>query len=404
MRIGLFSDTFPPFTDGVSTSVLMLKSGLEKLGHIVFVVTVNPESFKYKEEDNILRIPGIKTGIYQYRLTGIYPIKAQAIIKKWNLDIIHTHTEFGIGTFARIVSGKLDIPLVHTYHTMYEEYVHYITKGHFEKTSKKITQYLTMFYCDRTVKELIVPTKKTYDLFKEKYNIERNVHIIPTGIDVERFHYENIDKKDVEAVKKELGITKKDFVLLFIGRLGKEKNIDFILKNFKDLKKKISNLKFVIVGAGPHLNELKNIIEEEDITSDIIFTGRVMYAQIPIYSQISDIFVTASTTETQGLTVIEAMAAGKPVVCANDESFKLVITDNQDGLFFSNKEEYIQNILKIYNNKEFRNKISTQAIITSNRFGLDAYAKSALEVYKIAILSYNPKKLIAKIIKIFIRK
>ncbi|HOZ54328.1 MAG TPA: glycosyltransferase, partial [Bacilli bacterium] len=129
MRIGLFSDTFPPFTDGVSTSVLMLKRGLEKIGHDVFVVTVNPESFKYKEEDNVLRIPGIKTGIYQYRLTGLYPIKAQAIIKSWKLDVIHTHTEFGIGTFARIVARKLNIPVVHTYHTMYEEYMHYITKG-----------------------------------------------------------------------------------------------------------------------------------------------------------------------------------------------------------------------------------------------------------------------------------
>lgn len=404
MRIGLFSDTYPPFTDGVSTSVLMLKRGLEKLGHKVYVVTVNPESFKYKEEENVLRIPGIKTGIYQYRLTGLYPIKAQAIIKTWKLDIIHTHTEFGIGTFARIIAKKLNVPVVHTYHTMYEEYMHYITKGHFDSASRKFAEYLTMFYCDKTVKELIVPTKKTYDLFKAKYNIKRAVHIIPTGIDVERFHKENINIKEVELIKKELGISKKDFVLLFIGRLGKEKNIDFILKNFKNLKEKIPTLKFVIVGAGPYLDTLKEIINKENIEEDIIFTGRVQYTQIPNYCHVADIFVTASTTETQGLTVIEAMSAGKPVVCANDESFKLVITDGQDGLFFSNEKEYEEKILKLYKDKEYREQISTQGLLTSNRFGLEAYAKSVLEVYKIAIKGYKSKSIIEKIKNIFRRK
>jgi len=404
MRIGLFSDTFPPFTDGVSTSVLMLKRGLEKIGHDVFVVTVNPESFKYKEEDNVLRIPGIKTGIYQYRLTGLYPIKAQAIIKSWKLDVIHTHTEFGIGTFARIVARKLNIPVVHTYHTMYEEYMHYITKGHFDTASRKFAQYLTMFYCDKTVKELIVPTRKTYDLFKEKYNIQRTVHIIPTGIDVDRFHKENINIKDVETIKNELGLKKSDFVLLFIGRLGKEKNIDFILNNFKNLKKQIPTLKFVIVGAGPYLDTLKEIIDKENIENDVIFTGRVQYTQIPNYCHIADIFVTASTTETQGLTVIEAMSASKPVVCANDESFKLVITDGQDGLFFDNEKEYEHNILKLYKDKEFRERISIQAVLTSNRFGIEAYARSATEVYKIAISGYKSKSIIEKIKKIFKRK
>ncbi|HOZ53895.1 MAG TPA: glycosyltransferase, partial [Bacilli bacterium] len=281
---------------------------------------------------------------------------------------------------------------------------HYITKGHFDTASRKFAQYLTMFYCDKTVKELIVPTRKTYDLFKEKYNIQRTVHIIPTGIDVDRFHKENINIKDVETIKNELGLKKSDFVLLFIGRLGKEKNIDFILNNFKNLKKQIPTLKFVIVGAGPYLDTLKEIIDKENIENDVIFTGRVQYTQIPNYCHIADIFVTASTTETQGLTVIEAMSASKPVVCANDESFKLVITDGQDGLFFDNEKEYEHNILKLYKDKEFRERISIQAVLTSNRFGIEAYARSATEVYKIAISGYKSKSIIEKIKKIFKRK
>ena len=210
MRIGIFTDTYTPFINGVTTSVVMLKKALEKKGHIVYIVTVNAENMKYQIEDNgkVLRIPGIPIGIYDYRLTGIYPIKAKKLIKKWNLDIIHSQTEFGIGTFARIISKQLNIPLVHTYHTMYEDYVHYITHGYFNKSSKKIVEYLTLFYCDKTISELVVPTKKAYELFKQKYKVDRNVYIVPTGIDIEKFYIEKNPKLNIIEKRKELGIKK----------------------------------------------------------------------------------------------------------------------------------------------------------------------------------------------------
>ena len=133
----------------------MLKKALEKKGHQVYIVTVNPENLKYKFEGNgkVVRIPGLPVGIYDYRLTGIYPLSLIKKIKKWNLDVIHSQTEFGVGTFARIIARQFNIPLVHTYHTMYEDYVHYITHGYFNGVSKKIVEYLTLFYCDKTITE-----------------------------------------------------------------------------------------------------------------------------------------------------------------------------------------------------------------------------------------------------------
>ena len=112
MRIGIFSDTYPPFINGVSTSIRMLEDELRKKGHTVYIVTVNSESMKYKQEGQVLRIPGVPTGIYDYRLTSFYPFKAFNIIKEWNLDVIHTQTEFGVGTFARVIGKQLDIPVV----------------------------------------------------------------------------------------------------------------------------------------------------------------------------------------------------------------------------------------------------------------------------------------------------
>lgn len=405
MRIGLFTDTYPPYINGVSTSVLMLKQGLEKLGHEVYVVTVNSENFHYKKEDNVLMIPGIPIGIYDFRMTSLYPLRALKIIKSWNLDVIHTHTEFAVGTFARLIAKQYNIPLVHTYHTMYEEYIYYITKGYFDGASKKLVEYLTLFLCDKTVEELIVPTKKTHDLFKEKYKVKRDVHIIPSGIDVTRFYKENVDLLSIKSLKKELNIKKDDFVILFVGRIAKEKNIDFLIKNLKAILKKVPKARMIIVGDGPDMNELALLVRENKLDKHVTFTGKVSWSEIPKYYQLANVFVTASKTETQGLTVIEAMAAEKPVVAIKDESFELVMKDKQDGLFFETKEEYQRLIIELYNNPSYAKMIAKQARITANAYNPEVYAKRVLEVYESVINkdTNTLKKVINKVKKVFVK-
>ncbi len=390
MRIGIFTDTYPPYINGVSTSIQMLERALRKKGHQVFIVTVNPENMTYKYEKNIIRIPGIPTGIYDYRLTGIYPVRAIKTIKKWNLDVIHSHTEFGIGTFARIIAKQLNIPLVHTYHTMYEDYVHYITKGYFNDTSKKIVEYLTKFYCDKTAKELIVPTKKAYKLFKEKYKVDKNVHIIPTGIETERFHKENIDSKKLQKIKNDLNIKNDDFIILYVGRLAEEKDVEFLIDNQEYFVKKNKNVKLLIVGSGPDYD--KYVKRSEKLKDNIIFTGKVPYENIPYYYNIGTIFVTASTTETQGLTLIEAMSTGMPVVCIDDESFRNTIIDGLNGFTFKNKKEYRKEIDELINNNNLIKKLGKQAKISTSEYSSKYYAERVLDVYKKTIGENKTKK------------
>jgi 1,2-diacylglycerol 3-alpha-glucosyltransferase len=406
MRIGLFTDTYPPYINGVSTSVCMLKHALEKKGHQVFVVTVNNDSLKYKFEDNdtVIRIPGIPIGIYDYRLTGVYPLRATNIIKKWKLDVIHSHTEFGVGTFARIIAKQLDIPLVHTYHTMYEDYVHYITHGYFDRASKKITEYLTLFYCDKTANELIVPTKKTYDLFKEKYEVDRNVHIIPTGIEVERFYKENVNKKKVTNLKKELMLLKDDFTIVFVGRIAKEKNIIFLLEAQKELVKKNDNVKLIIIGDGPDIDEYKKYVQKHKLNDNVIFTGKVPWEEVPCYYQLADVFATASTTETQGLTVIEAMAGGVTPLCIDDESFSNVVIDGLNGRIFKTKQEYIKDVLELNNNKHILDNLAKQARLNAERNSSKYYAESVLDVYEHALGNKKDKFKISNLLKWFRRK
>ena len=393
MRIGLFSDTYPPYINGVSTSVLMLKTALEKLGHNVYVVTVNNESsIKINKDDpTVLRIPAIPIGIYDYRISGPYSLKAIKIIKKWDLDVIHSHTEFGIGTFARVVARKFNIPLVHTYHTQYDDYIKEVTHGNFNNSIDSIIKHFALFYCDKTATELIVPTKKTYDLFKEKYKVERTVHIVPTGLEVERFYVENADRELIKKIRKQYNISKNDFILLFLGRVAKEKSIDYVLKELPPLMKKYNNFRFMIVGSGPDEESLKKLAEKLGISDRVIFAGKAPYDDVPAYYHVASAFVTASITETQGLTTIESMAASCPTLCINDDAFNKVISNELDGFLFNNQEEMIKYIEELIVDKKLRENISKQGRITADKYNSRNYAIGVLNVYRYALKEKKKK-------------
>lgn len=408
MRIGIFTDTYPPFINGVSTSVFMLKKALEKKGHEVYVVTLNTENMHYKFDENntVLRIPGVPIGIYDYRVSGIYPIRAMNIIRKWKLDVIHSHTEFSMGTFARIISRQFNIPLVHTYHTMYEDYTHYITKGYFDKSSKKIVEYLTLFYCDKTANELIVPTKKTYDLFKQKYEVDKNIYIIPTGIEIERFYVENVDKKKVNSIKEKLKIKDGSFNIVFVGRLAKEKNVDLLLSAQKEIIKKSKNINLIIIGDGPDMEEYKETSKKLGIDKNTFFTGKVPWEEVPLYYRIADVFATASTTETQGLTVIEAMAASVAPICIDDESFRNTVIDGLNGRIFKTEDEYIKIVLELSKDKKTLTQLQKQARLNAEVHSSKYYGESVLDVYKHAIehKKYDNYGVIGKLVDIIKNK
>lgn len=381
MNIGLFTDSYPPYINGVSTSVYNLREALKKLGHTVYIVTVNDSIIKheYDEKEKVLRIPGIPIGIYDYRLSEIYPISTVKTIKKWKLDVIHSHTEFGIGIFARILAKKFKIPLVHTYHTLYEDYTHYITHNHFDKLSKKIVKDLTKVYCVKTAKKTIVPTEKIYKLFKEKYMITKNISVIPSGIEIERFFEENVEQDKVEQIKEKYGITKNDFTIIFVGRLAQEKNIEFLLNaQQKLIEKRINNIKLLIVGDGPDKENYINITRKLNIFDKVIFTGKIKQDKIQYYYQCADAFVTASNSETQGLTVIEAMAAGVVPICINDMAFIDMLPKKS---LFNNQNEYINRLITFSTDEELRKEYKAEIRKKAEEYSSNTYAQRVLNVY-----------------------
>jgi 1,2-diacylglycerol 3-alpha-glucosyltransferase len=406
MRVGIFTESYPPLVNGVSTSILMLQKALEKLGHEVFIVTVSDDKKNYTLEDDghILRLPSMNlANCYDYKFTSVYPIKAVNIIKKMNLDVIHSNVEFTIGIFARVVSEQLGIPLVHTYHTNWEDYTHYITKNKkiLDDICKKLLKYLVVFFEDKTVTELIVPSNKIYNIFKDKYKFTKNIHIIQTGIETSKFYKENFSSKDINNLKKKYGIKKKDFVIMTVSRLAKEKSVDRLINNQKELLKRYPNMKLLIVGDGPDIDKLKMQVCSLNISKNVIFTGKVPLEEIPIYYQLGDVFVTASKSETQGLTVVEAISSSLPIVAVKDDSFISSVIDDFNGYVFTSDEKYIESILKLYENNDIYNRLSNQSRILSSDFSSEYFALKVLKVYETAIENYKKdnKKVINRIKK-----
>lgn len=402
MRIGLFTEVYKPYISGVATSVDMLKKALEAKGHEVYVVTINIENKKleYDAKERVLRVPGIDVGLYEnLKFTSLYPIKTTTIITKWKLNIIHTHTEGSMGMYGRILAKQFDIPVVHTYHTMYEDYAYLVTKGKFVKATNKILEYASKFVCDTTITELIVPSKKAYKLFKEKYKFERNVYIIPNGVEIDRFFQEKQSKKELLELKRKYGITDKDMILMNLGRVSKEKNIDFLIESQKKIIKKCPNIKLLIVGDGPYMPNLKKLVSKYKLENNVIFTGMVKWEDVPKYYNIADLFTTASFTENHSMTIIEAMAASLPLVVAEDDGVSFATVEDLNGYTFKDKTKYIKIITDLYENKSKLKRLGNQARITSLQYSDKYYAEKILDVYDIALKEKKGNGIVMDFIK-----
>ncbi|BCJ93000.1 glycosyl transferase family 1 [Anaerocolumna cellulosilytica] len=380
MNIGLFTETYYPEINGVATSVYMLKRELEEIGHTVYVfTTTTPGAPEY--EHNVFRVPSLPCILITERRIGLfYQQKLASLIKKLNLDIIHTHTEFSLGIFGRIMAKELKIPMIHTYHTIYEDYTHYVT--HFKPLDKRAKAFVRVFtkICCNTVEQVIVPTDKVKELLLQ-YSVSKDISVIPTGVDLKKFNPELYTPEEVLQARYECGIGKEDKVLLYIGRISKEKNIAEIIEAMPDYMHTRPEIRFLIIGGGPEMERLKNRTVEMGLADRILFAGPKPWDKIGLYYQIGDVFVSASRSETQGLTYIEAMAAGLPVVARQDKCLDDILINGHNGYDFTNKEELIKGLDKILLSTDDI-PYSENAIAKMRKFSTEEFARNVQKVYE----------------------
>lgn len=392
MKIGLFTDTYLPDINGVATSIKTLEDELVKLGHEVYIITTKPEFSKSELNDRVLRLPGLELKfLYGYVLGTPFQISAYNIIKSLELDIIHAHTEFSIGIFARICSRLLSIPLISTYHTTYEDYTHYvnlINSDIIDNMAKTVVAKLSKLYGDSSI-EVISPSEKTKEMLL-RYDIRSDIHVIPTGLDLKRFNVNNRDINKVKEIRDKYGILDDELFVISLGRIAEEKSIDIIIDAFKYVKEDNIKAKLLIVGSGPEEDSLKKQVKALNLEDYVIFAGKKPSEIVPSYYLASDVFVSASLTETQGLTFIEALASGLPVFARPDDVLNELVFDGKTGFYFNTPKELSEKLKKyIELNDEEKNIIKYNAVNVVKPFNSEEFGKKVLNIYKIAIAKYK---------------
>jgi len=317
-------------------------------------------------------------GMKEFRVGKVTNRKINSI-GDLNLDIIHCHTEFSMGRLGRKAAKRFNIPVVHTYHTMYEDYIHFITKV-FRSPLVLISKWYSKSFAD-SADEVIFPTIKVKKAF-DGYGYTKSAHIIPTGIYLEKFRRSNFKDNFFEDMRENLEINKDDFVLLFLGRMSREKSVCALLDEFQKIAKSKDNVKLLLVGGGPDLNYFKDYADELGVGDKLICTGMVPPFEVGFYYQIADLFVNFSVTETQGLTYIEALASGVPLLVKYDDNLEGVIDQGVNGFSFTDDLDFTPLFNKIYKDKDLFNEItknSSEACI--EKFSAENYALNVLEIY-----------------------
>ena len=380
MKILLTTDTYFPIISGVVTSVNNLYKELKAQGHDIRILTLSDVGNE-KRIGDVYYLKSIGLGIYPgVRIKFPFHNKLIKELIDWKPDIIHSQTEFSTMMVSKHISKHLNIPLVHTYHTMYEDYIGYVLGGKIinKNRAAKLTKLIL-----NSLDIIIVPTEKARKVLKN-YGVEKPIYTVPTGIDLSKFQRELLinDKHDIMS---KLHIKDDDRLLAYVGRIAEEKNIDEIITLFKTVTEKIQNTKLLIVGDGPYLNILKNQVDTLNLSENVIFTGMIAPEEVYKYYKLAEIFVTASTSETQGLTYLEALSSGCPVVCRYDSCIDGFIEHGKNGFAYKEIWQFPYYINKLLEDNKLLTSMKKEAIIRSNEHSSGFFCNEILQVYEAAV-------------------
>ncbi|APG71921.1 glycosyl transferase [Lactobacillus delbrueckii subsp. delbrueckii] len=384
MNIGLFTDTYFPQNSGVATSVKTLKEALEAQGHNVFIfTTTDPNVDKDTVEANIFRFSSVPfIGFSERRIAFRGLFEAVKVAKEVNLDIVHTQTEFSMGLIGKYVAQQLGIPAIHTYHTMYEDYLHYVLNGHLLRPVH--VQQFTKSYL-KNMDGVIAPSQRVAALLA-RYGVEIPMRVIPTGVDLDA-----ISGPDKADLREKLGIAPDAQVIITLGRVAAEKKIDRILRVMPDLLTEFPKLVFVIAGDGPDADVLKEQVERLTLEDHVIFAGNIPHDQVASYYKMADFFVSASDTETQGLTYIEALGSGRKCVVYKTDYTDQVFNDPAYGLTFESLRQMKEEIATYL--RQGRQEIPPQLLAKKlEEISASHFASEVYKFYQYAIDNYQVKK------------
>lgn len=380
MHIAYFTNFYLPVVNGVVRSVQSFRDALSSMGHNVFVFAQednyeDTEPFIFRYPSLHLPLPG--------DVPAALPVSpfVDQLIPKLKLDVIHTHHPILLGQTAATKARDLNLPLIFTFHTQYQEYTHYIPFSQeqvqeFIKT--RVMNWMREYM--RKCQHIVIPSESMRSILVNDYGLIDRFTVIPTGIDITPF------KKANGSALRQQWNWPDDKVIVSAGRLAEEKNWITLLNAFAIAQKSQPNIRLVLIGDGPQADALKQLAGELGISERVTFTGKIPFEDVPTYLKAADLFAFASITETQGLVTLEAMASGLPVVAVDASGTKDILEDGKQGFLTQNEANDLANgIVKVVENSSLMNKFKSAALRTSRTYDHKRLARKMLKVYEQAI-------------------
>ncbi|AHH12477.1 1,2-diacylglycerol 3-glucosyltransferase [Borrelia hermsii YBT] len=374
MKIAIFTDTYLPNKNGVATSIKQIKEGFERKGHTVYIFCPQSQKSDLREE-HIYRCFSIKLNrTLDANLAFPNEIKIKNIIQEYKPEIIHTHSEFTMGKIGKKLALQYNIPIVHTNHTMWDYYLHYL--GIF-KYLVKPDKMMKRFYDQ--IHHFIYPSTKAHDKY---FHLAKNADykIIPNGVDRKLF-IKNLSQEKKQEILNKYGISTNDKIIISVGRINKEKNICLLMEHLKKLLIENKNCKLILIGRGKEETKVRQFRKQYGLEKQIILIGTIPWEKMYYYYKISDVFASLSKSEVYPMTIIEALTAGIPAVLINDIIYKDVIHQGKNGFLINNYEDIYKYMKEIIENDEKLQTLKKTTEETSMMFSSSLFIEKIEQYY-----------------------
>jgi glycosyltransferase involved in cell wall biosynthesis len=377
MRVVIFTNAYKPTVSGVVTSIALFRKGLIEGGHDVHIVAPEYRDFE-DEEPYVFRLPALDLSS-QLDLSLAMPLKAPiaTALRGIKPTVIHSQHPILMGNLAAAFAEDLRVPLVFTFHTRYDEYAQQYVPV-MPVWADKVTEEIVGRYLEKCA-HVMAPTPSIRDLILRQYAPNVPVTVVPTPVDFDQY-----DDLDPHPVRMNLGLENAE-VLLYVGRLAGEKNLDFLLRAFARIVAARAQTRLLMLGDGPQAAALRDTARDLGLGNKVVFTGAIPHSKVPDHAAAADVFVFPSLTETQGLVLIEAMAAGTPVVAVEAPSSVDVLVDGGGVLVPAREEAFANAVLALLADRPRLRAIGEQAVRAVRRYAVPAARESLLSVYEEAI-------------------
>ncbi len=384
MRIAIFSNSYLPTVSGVVNSIRLFRKGLIAAGHEVHVFAPEYEDFD-DVEPYIFRFPALDLSD-QIDISIVVPIKnlIEPAVGGVKPALIHSQHPIWMGDLAASFARALNIPLVFTFHTQYEKYAQHYTPIA-PKLARLITEEVVRRYL-RHCAHVVVPTESIREMLAKTYGIEQGVTVVPTPVDLMKFR-----ELQPAKVRARFGLEGEE-VLLFVGRLAREKGLDMLVRAFTLIQELRPGVRLLLLGRGPYEEALKAKISKLGLKDLVTFAGVVPHEEVPDYYAAADLFVFPSTTETQGLVIIEAMAAGLPVVAVRAPGAVDILTERCGVLTENTPEALARAVEDILADSERQRALSEQARRAVERYSIPDATARMLNAYDAALRHWQGRE------------